>query len=123
MQWDDARTIYPHQWLLIEAIDAHTKNRNGFWIELPLSIPFPIWTAMQSYLVLHRGITGSRVVCIPHRPRGIGNSRTALAGHSRVKEAAAQGHGIARQREVGLPAGWACDEIISVGTESAPDTS
>jgi hypothetical protein len=55
MQWDDIRTIYPHQWLLIEAIDAHTEASERILDRIAVVDTFPdSQTAMQSYLVLHR---------------------------------------------------------------------
>jgi len=55
MQWDKIRTIYPHQWLLIEAIEAHTQASERILDSIAVVDTFPdSQAAMQSYLNLHR---------------------------------------------------------------------
>jgi hypothetical protein len=55
MQWNEIRAIYPHQWLLIEAIEAHTQASERILDRIAVVDTFPnSQTAMQSYLDLHR---------------------------------------------------------------------
>src|SRR6185436_16578043 len=55
MKWTDIRTHYPHQWLLIEALLAHSIEGTRQLDELAVVDSFPDGeTALRSYLRLHR---------------------------------------------------------------------
>jgi hypothetical protein len=55
MQWDKIRATYPHQWLLIEAIEAHTQAHERILDSIAVVDTFPdSQAAMRSYLDLHR---------------------------------------------------------------------
>lgn len=55
MKWNQIRTHYPHQWLLIEAIKAYTKVDQRILEELAVINTYPdSVTAMQGYTQLHR---------------------------------------------------------------------
>ena len=55
MTWTDIRRHYPHQWLLIEALLAHSKAGTRFLDELAVIDAFADGeTALRAYLKLHR---------------------------------------------------------------------
>jgi hypothetical protein len=55
MNWNQIRTHYPHQWLLIEAIKAHTEADQRILEELAVIDTYPdSAVAMQGYIQLHR---------------------------------------------------------------------
>jgi hypothetical protein len=55
MQWVDIRQAYPHQWLLVEAIEAHSQQEERILDRIAVVDTFPdSQAAMQSYLTLHR---------------------------------------------------------------------
>ncbi len=55
MQWEEIRTHYPQQWLLVEAIKAHSKGSTRVLEQLAVVGAFPdSVTAMKSYAQLHR---------------------------------------------------------------------
>jgi hypothetical protein len=55
MQWQDLQQHYPQQWVLIEAIKAHSQADKRIIEQLALLGAFPDSTsAIQSYLRLHR---------------------------------------------------------------------
>ena len=55
MTWQKVRQHYPHQWLLVEAIKAHSKPGKRIVSDLSVINTFPNSTsALQSYLELHR---------------------------------------------------------------------
>ena len=55
MQWQEIRKHYPHQWLLIEAIKAHTENDKRILDEISVVGKYPdSIEAMKSYAQLHR---------------------------------------------------------------------
>ncbi len=55
MQWQEIRIHYPGQWLLIEAIKAHTEGNQRILDELTVINAFPdARTAMDGYAQLHR---------------------------------------------------------------------
>lgn len=55
MQWDQIRQRYPHQWLLVEAIDAHSAKGQRILEDLAVLETYPDGTAaMNGYRELHR---------------------------------------------------------------------
>ena len=55
MQWHDIRQHYPHQWLLVEAITAHSAAGKRALEHLAVIDMFPdAVTAMKCYTQLHR---------------------------------------------------------------------
>ncbi len=55
MTWEDARQKFPHQWLLIEAIQARTENDLRVLEQIAVVDTFPDGeTAMKGYAKLHR---------------------------------------------------------------------
>jgi hypothetical protein len=57
MQWNDVRKQFPHQWLLIEAIDAHSEDGRRIVDRLAVVENFPdsenSSDAMRAYEKLH----------------------------------------------------------------------
>jgi hypothetical protein len=55
MQWQEIRHHYPHQWLLIEAIRAHTQNNQRILEEISVIGAYPDSVdAMKGYTQFHR---------------------------------------------------------------------
>lgn len=55
MQWTEIRDRYPQQWLLLEAIQAHSEASKRIVEQLSVVGSFPdSTTALQNYLQLHR---------------------------------------------------------------------
>ncbi len=55
MKWEEIRKHYPHQWLLVEAIKAHTESGKRILEELSVVNTFPdSRVAMKSYIQLHK---------------------------------------------------------------------
>ena len=55
MQWQEVREHYPQQWLLVEAIKAHSETSKRIVEQLAVIEAFPdSGTAMKSYMQLHR---------------------------------------------------------------------
>lgn len=55
MTWVDARRQYPHQWLLVEALLAHSKAGRRHLDKLAVVDAFSDGeTALRAYLSLHR---------------------------------------------------------------------
>lgn len=55
MLWPEIRKIYPNQWLLVEAIKAHTEGDKRILDQLAVIGTFPDSTvAWQGYTQLHR---------------------------------------------------------------------
>jgi hypothetical protein len=55
MTWTDIRRHYPHQWLLVEALLAHSKAGKRLVDELAIVDAFSDGeTALRAYLRLHR---------------------------------------------------------------------
>lgn len=55
MEWQTIRQHYPEQWLLIEAIKAHSRANKRILDQLAVIGIFPdSVSAMQSYAQLHR---------------------------------------------------------------------
>ena len=54
MNWEEVRTYYPNQWLLIEALEAHSEGGERILDKLAVVDVFPnSQEAMQSYARLH----------------------------------------------------------------------
>ena len=54
MQWGKIRELYPHQWLLLEAIKAHTKAGKRILDQLSVINTFSdSQDAMKEYTQLH----------------------------------------------------------------------
>lgn len=54
MRWEEVRTHYHSQWLLVEAVKAHSKAHKRILDELAVVNVFPnSQEAMQSYAQLH----------------------------------------------------------------------
>jgi hypothetical protein len=55
MKWEEVRRHYPHSWLLIEAIKAHSEDKQRILDEISVVNTYPdSAAAMQSYTQLHR---------------------------------------------------------------------
>ena len=55
MQWQEIRQYYPQQWLLIEAIKAHSEANKRILDQLAVVSVFPdSMSAMSGYARLHR---------------------------------------------------------------------
>lgn len=55
MQWQEIRKHYPHQWLLIEAIKAHSVNDKRFLDEISVIGTYSDSVeAVNSYMRLHK---------------------------------------------------------------------
>ncbi|MFQ5854228.1 MAG: hypothetical protein ACE5LU_01090 [Anaerolineae bacterium] len=55
MRWNDIRNHYPHQWLLVEAIKAHSESGKRILEQLTVVNIFPdALAAMKGYVQLHR---------------------------------------------------------------------
>ena len=55
MQWQEVRNHYPHQWLLLEAIDAHSSEGQRIVEDIAVLETYPDgMTAMNGYRELHR---------------------------------------------------------------------
>ena len=55
MKWEEIREHYPHQWLLVEAIKAHSDSGKRILEQISVISIFPdSVTAMKGYTQLHR---------------------------------------------------------------------
>jgi hypothetical protein len=55
MQWEELRKHYPHQWLLVEALTAHSEDNKRILERLGVLGTYPDSpTAMKAYAQLHR---------------------------------------------------------------------
>lgn len=55
MRWTEIRQSYPHQWLVIEAIQAHSQQGHRQLDDIAVVKAFPDGeAALRSYLSLHR---------------------------------------------------------------------
>lgn len=69
MQWIDVRHRYPGQWLLVEAIEAHSEGGRRVLDELAVIDTFPDSTAAwRRYTQLHHE-TANRELYILHTDR------------------------------------------------------
>jgi len=54
MTWSQVRSQFPHQWLLVEALQAHTQGKQRLLDELNVLHSFPSGReAMSGYAELH----------------------------------------------------------------------
>ncbi|HEX3552935.1 MAG TPA: hypothetical protein VIA62_06870 [Thermoanaerobaculia bacterium] len=54
MQWNEIRERYPQQWLLIEAVEAHSAGDQRILDDIVVIQPFPNWVAAwDGYKKLH----------------------------------------------------------------------
>ena len=76
MQWHEIRQHYPHQWLLVEAITAHSAAGKRILEQLAVVDTFPdSVTAMKRYTQLHRDAP----------ERELYNTKGCCAGDSRAR--------------------------------------
>jgi hypothetical protein len=69
MKWEDIRTHYPGQWLLVEAIEAHSEAGKRIVEQLTVVDVFPDSSAaMKRYAQLHR-IAPERELYVLHTDR------------------------------------------------------
>ena len=55
MQWEEIRERYPKQWLLVEAVSAHSEERQRILDDIEVVDTFPdSKVAMKRYQELHR---------------------------------------------------------------------
>jgi hypothetical protein len=55
MKWEEIRKHYPHQWLLVEAIKAHSESGKRILEQISEISTYPdSVTAVQGYTQLHR---------------------------------------------------------------------
>jgi hypothetical protein len=55
MQWSDVRVAYPDQWLVVEALEAHSANDHRFFDRIAVSeVCADGRTAMKRYSELQR---------------------------------------------------------------------
>ena len=54
MQWQEIRKHYPEQWLLVEAIEAHSAASKRVLEQLAVIDSFPNSAALKRYQQLHR---------------------------------------------------------------------
>ncbi len=55
MQWHEIREHYPHQWVLIEALEAHSAEGQRILDDIAVVQPFPDWPgAWEGYKSLHQ---------------------------------------------------------------------
>ena len=55
MRWDEIRQRYPHQWLLVEATQAHTVEDQRIVEELEVLETYPdVMSGMRAYKELQR---------------------------------------------------------------------
>lgn len=69
MRWNEIRQHYPAQWLLVEAVDAHSENGKRILEQLAVIDIFPdSVAAMKRYAQLHRAMP-SREYYVFHSTR------------------------------------------------------
>ena len=69
MQWHEIRERYPHQWLLVEAIEAHSTEGHRLLDELAVVQEYADGeAAMRGYLDIHRRSPG-RELYVLHTDR------------------------------------------------------
>jgi hypothetical protein len=71
MQWTELRQHYPHRWLVVEAVEAHSVSGRRELEELALVDVFSDGeAALRSYLKLHR-LAPERELYVAHTDREI----------------------------------------------------
>ncbi len=69
MQWQAIRQHYPHQWLLLEALNAHSEGGKRILDQLAVLETYTdSTTALQAYKILH-GQAPSRELYVLHTSR------------------------------------------------------
>lgn len=69
MKWEEVRRHYPRQWLLVEALEAHSNEGKRFLDELGVLGVFPDSTqALHRYVQLHHK-TPEREMYVLHTDR------------------------------------------------------
>ncbi len=69
MQWNKVRVLYPHQWILLEAIKAHTESGKRILDQVSVINAFSdSKTAMKEYGLIHHNIP-SREFYVLHTDR------------------------------------------------------
>lgn len=59
MHWQEAQTYFPDQWILFEALEAHTEGNRRIIEQLAVLNVFPdSESAMKGYLELHHQFPG-----------------------------------------------------------------
>ena len=65
MKWPEIRNHYPHQWLLVEAIKAHSESGKRILEELAVVNTFPnSIAAMKGYQSLHHEEPGRELLVL-----------------------------------------------------------
>ena len=55
MGWQEVRRAYPHQWLLVQALEARSEHERRIVEQMSVVDAFPDSpSAMRRYMVLHR---------------------------------------------------------------------
>lgn len=81
MTWIDARRQYPHQWLLVEALLAHSKAGKRHLDELAVVDAFSDGeTALRTYLRLHRDAPARELYVVHSDREELEISERALLG-------------------------------------------
>ncbi len=71
MDWQEIRTRYPQQWLLVEAIKAHSEENKRILDQISVISTFPNSTlAMKSYTRLHHD-SPERELYVFHTSRAV----------------------------------------------------
>ena len=69
MQWTEIREHFPHQWLLIEAVEAHSAEDQRILDDIAVVQSFPDWvSAWNGYKELH-GKDPQRELYVLHTDR------------------------------------------------------
>ncbi|HEV3457846.1 MAG TPA: hypothetical protein VHG32_14880 [Thermoanaerobaculia bacterium] len=69
MKWKELRSQFPHQWLVVEALDARSEHGKRLLEELAVVDRYPDGeSAMRAYLRLHR-LAPERELYVLHTDR------------------------------------------------------
>ena len=69
MKWEDVRSHFPHQWVLLEAIDARSEGNHRIIQQMTVVNTYPDGEAvMRGYAELRRRVPG-REFCFFHTDR------------------------------------------------------
>ncbi len=65
MRWEQIRSQYPHQWLLVEVIQAHSEANKRIVEEMTVVNVFPdSRLALKDYTTLHRQSPGRELLVL-----------------------------------------------------------
>ncbi len=65
MRWEEIRSHYPHQWLLVEVIQAHSEANKRIVEEMTVVNVFPdSRLALKGYTTLHRQSPGRELLVL-----------------------------------------------------------